>query len=482
MALSSKTVFTEEEWSSFNVQQTVTRSTYVQSGSKYYKPNEFYLGPRHEFVSGINKISPPKSFNSFVIEDDAAPLWPEILPFQMSNTNSKTLNFVWRLVFYIMLFLVPVAGAKTGFQSPAVVFLVTFLVSILFGILNKNGINRGMGLGAEGLTGSEASMMDPNVFSNLLTVAAFFALSVSRSVLATGREKGGMIVVSVLLFVVLFLCSASTLPILMSCGVIGVCLVPSLEGRNKVLAMLLPLLVGVAVFTAWLLGKGRMPCEAYGIGLKSANGDLEYGSCYVKTGNTWEDIWNENSHFWVSLGYKFEDMFIDTGKSFKKLKTKIANEFERVVAKLDDDTVGSLCRSNDHNNPLCVKSKRNNCEFSYCISPPDPIRMSGFDNEYTESQIEQMQKSRCSSHRLFHKSALKAMSENRASAKQKYCVNFHKNDDCSNVCKDYWKSDSDPVSRASLAKLESRLQVIDDSILEISPEEWVQMKRENLKI
>ena len=90
--------------------------------------------------------------------------------------------------------------------------------------------------------------------------------------------------------------------------------------------------------------------------------------------------------------------------------------------------------------------------------------------------------SRCQSHKLFHKSALKAVSENKASSKQKYCVNYHKNDDCSNVCKDYWKNDSDPVTRETLAKLERRLKVIDDSILEISPEEWVQMRKENLDI
>ena len=93
-----------------------------------------------------------------------------------------------------------------------------------------------------------------------------------------------------------------------------------------------------------------------------------------------------------------------------------------------------------------------------------------------------MKKSRCSSHKLFHKAALKAISDNKASSKQRYCVNYHKNDDCSNVCKQYWKNDSDPVSRESLAKLESRLEVIDDSILEISPEEWVQMKKENLGV
>ena len=111
--------------------------------------------------------------------------------------------------------------------------------------------------------------------------------------------------------------------------------------------------------------------------------------------------------------------------------------------------------------------------------------MSGFDNEsvaYNESQIKQMQISRCKSHRLFHTSALKAISQDKASAQQKYCVNYHKNDDCSNICKDYWKNDSDLVSRESLAKFESRLKVIDDSILEISPEEWVQMKREQLEV
>ena len=282
---------------------------------------------------------------------------------------------------------------------------------------------------------------------------------------------------SILLFIIVFEATASSLPILICCGIVGLSLVPILKGRNQIVAMTLPILTLVNIITAWSLGRGTLPCEAYDIDLKSASGEYEYGPCYTPTGNFWEDIWNQNSHFFVSIGYRFEDFF--TGKTFQKIATefeKIATEFEKVVSKLEDNKNISFCNEKDPKNPLCVPSKRNKCEFSYCISPPNPIRMN--ESENNASQIER----NCNAHKLFHKAALKAISNDKASSIQKYCVNYHKNDDCSNVCKQYWKNDSDPVSRESLAKLESRLQVIDDSILEMSPEEWVQMKKENLGV
>lgn len=477
-ALSRRTFFTVEEWSSFNVNKAVTPNTYVQSGSKYYKPNEFFEGSRQEFVSGINEISPPKNFDSFVIiENGTDTVWPEILPFQISNMNSAYINIIWRVVFYLCLFLIPVAGVSKGFKSESVIFLGAFLSALLIGIVNKGIYNNGMGLGGEGLTGSNASAMDPNVFTSLFTIAVIFAVAVEMSFFTTGVERVRMIVGSVLLFGIVLLATASTLPILICCGILGACLAPSLTGRNQIVAMCLPLLLVVAVITSWSLGRGTLPCEALGFSPRSGNGDIEYGSCYTPTGNFWEDMWYENSHFFINIGYTFEDFF--TGVTFQK----IANEFKSVLAKLGDDNIKSFCNKRDTNNPLCVASKRNKCKFSYCISPPEPIQMSDFDDTLiNESQITQMQKSRCNSHRLFHKSALKAISDDKASAKQKYCVNYHKNDDCGNICKDYWKNDSDPVTRETLAKLESRLEVIDDSVLEISPEEWVQMKREKLGV
>lgn len=475
-ALSKKTVFTAEEWSAFNVQQPVDDLTYVKSGSKYYKPISTFEGPLHEFTPGTNSISPPKGFNSFVIDTDTTPMWPEVLPFIISNINSKFVNILWRITFYLGIFLIPVIGVSKG-KSELIVFIIAFLSSILMGIVNNNGIyNRGMGLGGEGLTGLEPTAMDPNVFACLFAVCFFFALTTGRAVFTTGVEKGAMTLASFILFGIVFLATASSLPILICCGIVGLSLVPRLKGRNKIVAITLPILTFIAMITAWTLGRGTLPCEAYGISLKSASGEYEYGSCYIPTGNLWEDIWNQHSHFFVSIGYKFEDFF--TGRTFQK----IATEFEKVVAKLEDDNIHSFCNTQDSKNPLCVESKRNKCEFSYCISPPDPIRMSGFDSIYDASQIENMKKSFCNSHKLFHKAALKAISDDNATAKQRYCVNYHKHDDCSNVCKQYWKNDSDPVSRESLDKLESRLEVIDDSILEISPEEWVQMKIENLGV
>ena len=483
-ALSRKTVFTTEEWKSFNVQQAVDDLTYVKSGSKYYKPTNIFHGSRHEFAPGTNTLNPPKRLTSFVIEKDTNPMWPEVLPFIISNTNSEYMNILWRIIFYLCLLLIPVVGVSKGVKSELMVFLSAFLSAILIGIIvnktknNTDIFSRGMGLGGEGLTGSEPSAMDPNVFYNLLIVCIFFALTVERSVFTTGKERGAMMVAGVLLLGIVFVTSASTLPILICFGIVGASLVPSLKGRNQIVAIILPILSLVAVITAWILGRGTLPCEAKGVSLKSASGEYEYGFCHTPTGNFWEDIWIQNSNFFVSIGYNFEEFF--TGKTFHK----IATEFEKVVAKLEDDNIKSFCDTQDANNPLCVSSKRNKCEFSYCISPPDPIRMNPkkTNNILDESQIEKMKQSRCMSHKLFHTAALKAISEGKASAKQKYCVNYHKNDDCSNVCKQYWKNDSDPVTRESLAKLESRLEVIDDSILEISPEEWVKMKKENLGV
>ena len=58
-----------------------------------------FEGSRHEFALGTNPISPPKSFNSFVIEKDTNPMWPEVLPFIISNTNSEYVNILWRVIF-----------------------------------------------------------------------------------------------------------------------------------------------------------------------------------------------------------------------------------------------------------------------------------------------------------------------------------------------------------------------------------------------
>jgi hypothetical protein len=475
-ALASKTVFTTEEWSTFNVTQPITQYTYVKIGSKFYLPNNSFIGSRQSFTSGTNEISPPTNFQSFVIENYLQPVWPEILPFKVTSSNSEYLNIMWRVMFYGCLFLIPVLGFSRGFKSEQGIFLSSFFVSMIIGVISKNGIyNRGMGLGGTGLTGFEDDAMDPNVFVVLFTICIIFALSVQVSFFTTGALRAGMMLANLLLFGNIFIASDSVLPILVCCGIVGSSLSIGLKGRDMVLALSLPILAFVALITAWGLGKGALPCGDKGDGgLQNANGDVEYGDCNTPTGNFWEDIWNENSHFFLSIGYRLKDFF--SGITFEK----ISSEFEKVVAKLEDDNVKSFCNAQDSDNPLCVASRRNKCKFSYCISPPDPIRMDGFDDSYND--VEKIKMTRCKSHKLFHKSAMKAISENKATAKQKYCVNYHKNDDCSNVCKDYWKNDSDPVSRESLAKMESRLKVIDDSILEISPEEWVQMKKEDLDV
>ena len=435
---------------------------------------ENWNGPHQKYTETFNEVDPPRKFNSYVVEKyDENPVWPEILPLMISGTSSTIINILWRLIFYISLFLIPFASFRKGIKSP-VVFLIAFLSACLFGILSNNGLNTGMGLGGKGLTGTNPGYMDPDVFGSLLIVATFFGFTTERMFFTTGSERVGMVAGSAILFAYVFVLSASVFPIFLACGIVGVFLVPNMTSTNKILALCLPLVTLIALITSWFLGKGRLPIGANGYMMTSANGEIEYGNYQTPTGEFWNDLWQNNAHFFINLGYNIKDFF--TGVTFQKM----SNEFENVIAKLDDDSVKSHCNSKDSNNPLCVASKRNKCQFSHCISPPDPIRMSDFDDSYDQSEIKQLQKSRCDAHKIFHTSALKAVSEKRASGKQKYCVQYHKNDDCSNICKDFWKNDSDPVTKASLAKLESRLKVIDDSVLELTPEEWVQLKREEL--
>ena len=180
-------------------------------------------------------------------------MWPEVLPFIISNANSEYVNILWRVIFYLCIFLIPVVGVSRGVKSELMVFLISFLSAILMGIVNNNGIyNRGMGLGGEGLTGSGTTAMDPNVFACLFTVCIFFALAVERAVFTTGTEKRAMGVASILLFGNVFVTTASTLPILICCGIVGLSLVPILKGRNQIVAMTLPILTLVAIITAWL--------------------------------------------------------------------------------------------------------------------------------------------------------------------------------------------------------------------------------------
>lgn len=118
------------------------------------------------------------------------------------------------------------------------------------------------------------------------------------------------------------------------------------------------------------------------------------------------------------------------------------------------------------------------CEFSHCIDTTPPTSMS----KGGATDI----RSRCMEHKRGRSKALRGVYDGLATAAQIKCVKQR----C-DVCKQYSSSestdpvdvsiaDSDPVTRDSLKKMQSRLNNIDDSILQISAEEWIQLKQDEL--
>ena len=540
-ALSSKTTFTNDEWIEFNITNPINETNYVKSGDEYYVPVVYknWSGPRTEYKNKVNEVSPPMKFNSILIkENDEIPFWTEILPFMMINIDGTFINILWRIVIYLDILLIIYSIISK--QTQYIYFLVAFLIASLIGVTTKqNTFDNALGLGEIGLTKSTQGSMSPNLLGNIITIALFFALTVQKSFDSTGYERITMIIPSILFILLIIFSSTSTLPVIIICGITGALLIPSVQGKDKLFAICISLVAVISIITSWVMGRGII-CNNY---LLSSTGEFEYGNCEVPSGEFWKDFYRENKNFFLQIGYGIESVgikimpviFSETEKTFTEIKeettkgiTDIGKETENavqvfsktdkvfsetvkllsetddaffeigkffsdkvffetgevvvessksIVAKLQDDETRAYCDSNDKNNPLCIASKRNNCQFSYCISPPDPVRMSNFVNT---PDIDRVQQSRCNAHRLFHTSALKAISEKRASSKEHYCVQYHKNDDCSNICDKYWKNNSDPVSDVTLAKLESRLKTIDDSVLNLSPEEWVQMRKENL--
>ena len=93
----------------------------------------------------------------------------------------------------------------------------------------------------------------------------------------------------------------------------------------------------------------------------------------------------------------------------------------------------------------------------------------------TPEQIDSRTKRFCIAHQSFLKSAQSAKNP---TAGQKYCVQFHKDDDCKEVCSKYWDTAAEPprpVTRSVLEKLDSRLDTIDDTQLQMSDDEFLRM-------
>ena len=93
----------------------------------------------------------------------------------------------------------------------------------------------------------------------------------------------------------------------------------------------------------------------------------------------------------------------------------------------------------------------------------------------TTEQIRSRTSRFCKAHQSFLESAQTAKNP---TAGQKYCMQVHEDDDCKELCSEYWNAASEasrPVTRDILEKLDNRLDVIDDSKLQMSDGEFLRM-------
>ena len=192
-------------------------------------------------------------------------------------------------------------------------------------------------------------------------------------------------------------------------------------------------------------------------------GDAEHSDSYIgETGNgacsicsSIERFVHRFAAFFHSIGFNIEKFF----------KMELIQGFHNDVSK---DASSSLDQSH--------AAKTNACEFSYCIDPPRAVRMHSWTTEagLTKEQIESRTRRFCAAHQSFLKSAQSAKNP---SAGQTYCMQFHKDDDCKNVCSKYWNAvePSRAVTRNVLEKLDSRLDTIDDTQLQLSDDEFLRM-------
>ena len=344
-----------------------------------------------------------------------------------------------------------------GSQSQMGIILASFVFNCLTSIMHHHGITQ-VGLGSDELTSYDlnSGKMNPNAAVNLFVISLFFSLTNTRVFgprdpdgESTGN-KARFTMVSLLFFMTsFFFSSPSFLPIMLVGGAVGI-LVPKKTTSDKIMAFSLPLISCAALATAF---------HTANTGGTDTQGDAECTQLYGLDEETTQDSYTNG--FLLQLGA------VPANKPKKPFQKIIES-----VRETSDDKIRRYCEKNDKDNPLCFISKKNQCSASYCIDPPDEILMTGIN--------EDVQAQRCRLHRSMHFSAKRAASEGRATSKQKYCLQYHKNDDCSNVCERHWRNASDPLTQKSLDEMKSRLSVIDDEVLNISPEEWVQMQREQL--
>eukprot|EP00965_Chrysotila_dentata_P154622 5109264-Pleurochrysis_carterae.AAC.1 len=140
------------------------------------------------------------------------------------------------------------------------------------------------------------------------------------------------------------------------------------------------------------------------------------------------------------LPHVFHQLGVDLGTIFETLRKKVRKAAED-VARLGQDGVDALqqqrdaikddCADTDPQNPLCRSATRNQCEFSYCIDAPNPIRMRGFDASDAETE-DGRTRTRCLAHRALYNRAVDAVALGTATAEQTYCQQYHRNDKCEN--------------------------------------------------
>ena len=123
---------------------------------------------------------------------------------------------------------------------------------------------------------------------------------------------------------------------------------------------------------------------------------------------------------------------------------------------------------------ICVKAKNNKCRRSYCIDtsrdPPPGVGLAELSKNRDLLAV------RCHAHLRAFRAASKAMDNGTATPAQRFCVMFHSWDDCVETCDSYWSSSGDPLTLAAIQRMKSRLEIIDDSILFMTPEEWLQTR------
>ena len=115
------------------------------------------------------------------------------------------------------------------------------------------------------------------------------------------------------------------------------------------------------------------------------------------------------------------------------------------------------------------------CARSYCIDPPKATDLLSASDESTR-------KRRCYEHKMSYEAAKRAVSAGTATPGQKYCEFSHRSSDCFEECG--FASEKEeaykPVTSDSIRRVRDRLSGIDDSLLALSDDEFVRLKRGEL--